>query len=525
MARVKRTTPRRTAEAKELTAVARGGTLTLVGGVASGLLGLALLVVAGRGLGAQRAGALFEAIAVFSLANTALGADTGLVRLIPSYQIRGRGDQLRQLLLSALVPPVVVGAVLGSLGFVFAPFLVHLFFRHGPEQEAVRYLRTMTPFLPAAMGMTVALAANRGFGAMRPFVAVQNILVPVLRPILLGMAILLGLGAVAVGLSWSAPFGLGLCLALFLVARLAPTRVTAGGRAGGREAWREIFGEFWRFSGPQGVAAFLQVTLLWLDILLVGAYASTKAAGVYSVASRYILAGGYALQAVGLALGPQLSRLLSQGRTEEAQAVFQVSTWWLMAVSWPVYVLMAVLSPLMLRPFGRGFVSGSGALLVLSLAMLVYIATGNNRTALLMAGFSGWNLAIAAAQLAMNIAANILLIPRMGIDGAAVSWALTIIIGNLLINWVIWAKLRVNPLGSGFWFVAAAVAGVFAVPAIGFRVLAQPTLLSGSLFALVTVILYGLVLSFGRHILRVDVFAGLIRQSTGRASRDDLSWL
>src|SRR5262245_17322468 len=72
----------------DLRTLARGGSLSLVGTVVNALLGFVIVVVITRGQGARGAGILFEAIALFTiLSNTAeLGADTGLVRMIPRHR-------------------------------------------------------------------------------------------------------------------------------------------------------------------------------------------------------------------------------------------------------------------------------------------------------------------------------------------------------------------------------------------------------------------------------------------------------
>src|SRR3712207_3811567 len=66
----------------DISAMARGGILNLVGAVGTGLFTFALVTVLTRGLGAASYGAFVSAMGLFTiLSNTAeLGADTGMVR-------------------------------------------------------------------------------------------------------------------------------------------------------------------------------------------------------------------------------------------------------------------------------------------------------------------------------------------------------------------------------------------------------------------------------------------------------------
>jgi O-antigen/teichoic acid export membrane protein len=496
----------------EIRSLARGGSLTLFGAGASGLLGLVLVLVVGRGLHAQGTGLLFEAIALFSIFNNPIGADTGAVRFVSISRARDRAAEVAGMMVVAVVPTLVIGVVIAALVYVFAAPLAHVFFQGTRSAESVTYIRALVPFLPLALGMTVALAGTRALGSMVPFVSIQNVAVPAVRPVAVLAVILAGMGALAVALSWAIPLAGGFVAAVvvlvLLVRRTEARELCLSAPA---RCLRTLAREFWAFSAPQGVASFFQVTLLWLDILLVGAYATTRDAGVYSVSSRYVLAGAYALQAVGLAIGPQVSRLLARHQNDKVQDVFQAATWWLIAASWPVYLVMAVFSPLLLRPFGHDFHSGATSLTILSLAMLVLIATGANRVVLLMSGASSWNLAIAGLQLALDLGLNIVLIPRFGINGAAVAWAVSIVVGNVLINVILWIRLRINPFGAGFPLVTGASALLFGGLGLVFRAVLGPSLPSCLAFLALAGALYAVFLWRSRDLLQLDAFRGMVR--------------
>ena len=68
----------------DISAMARGGLLNLVGAAGTGIFTFALVTVLARGLGPASYGAFVSAMGLYTvLSNTAeLGADTGLVRFI-----------------------------------------------------------------------------------------------------------------------------------------------------------------------------------------------------------------------------------------------------------------------------------------------------------------------------------------------------------------------------------------------------------------------------------------------------------
>ena len=108
--------------------------------------------------------------------------------------------------------------------------------------------------------------------------------------------------------------------------------------------------------------------------------------------------------------------------------------------------------------------TSSGVLAILSLAMLLASATGPVDWVLLMGGKSGWNLLNTALALAVNIALNLVLIPRIGITGAAIAWAASIIVNSVVPLLEAWLLLGMHPFNLGGLLTATASAcGAFSL--------------------------------------------------------------
>src|SRR6185312_5907713 len=95
----------------------------------------------------------------------------------------------------------------------------------------------------------------------------------------------------------------------------------------------------------------------------------------------------------------------------------------LMLLTWPIYLLFAVFSTDLLRIFGHRYTVGANVIIILSLTMLVATWCGAVDVVLGMAGRSVWTMNNAIAALVADLVLNIILIPRMGIVGAAIAWA------------------------------------------------------------------------------------------------------
>jgi O-antigen/teichoic acid export membrane protein len=451
--------PPRGGKSSDLARLARGSLINFVGAFMNALFGFVLVLVVTHGLHRGRAGVFFEAVALFTiLSNIAeLGADDGLVRMIPRYRALGRTQDIRRTLAVSLWPVLGVGALFAAATYVYAPQLSHFFVRGDTARAGalVPYIRTLAPFLPLSAVSTAILSATRGFGTMKPFVAIDNFGKPGLRPLLTLAVISAGLGSTLLALSWGGPIALGFVAALACLwwllrrAEHQERREMGPPLPGG-----QLASEFWRFAAPRGLAAVFGVTVYWLDTLLLGALKSAEQAGIYTAVSRYLFVGFFALSAIQLVIAPMIAGLLTEGNLERARVVYQTATQWLMIPAWPIYFAMALFAPLLLRVFPPSYASGHTALTILSLAMLVSTATGPCVVVLLMGGKSSWTLINSVVSLGLNLGLNLVLIPRYGMSGAAVAWMVSILANNLAAVIELRLLLKLSPFGQGFPLVA-----------------------------------------------------------------------
>ncbi len=452
-------------EHSELVRLARGGVLNMFGGVASGIFGYAFAVVVARGLGVSDAGAFFEVAALGLMLSTfaQLGTTGGVVRMVATYLATGRQQDVRRTLTIALVPVVVAAVALGVAMIVLAPFIVRELIHGADRSVAVVYLRVTGAFLVVDATFGVLLRACQAFGAMLPLVALGSIGVPLVRFVGgLGVATT-GRGPVAMIIIWFVPEIVGLGVACAWLLRLVRSAESGGNRSVEPRPRTVLASEFWGYTIYQAFSAIVAIVLLRLDVILLGALESARAAAVYSAAGRYLVAGTTLLTAIVFVIGPQLAGMLSQERYGAARLIYQTATMWLVAVSFPVFLTLAIFSPVLMSIFGPRFVSGQTALAILALAMLVNMGTGAVRAALSMGGKSAWVLLDNSISLAVNVGFNLVLIPKMGMDGAAIAWAASIVIGNLLPLGQVYHLWGLQPLSAGGVRVVGAAAVYAAV--------------------------------------------------------------
>lgn len=541
--------PARPAPAREIGQVARGSVINMAAMSGGAILTFALTVLASRWLQPRQAGSFFELIALATiLSNTLeLGADTGLTRWIAQARALGSLAHIRRLVTLALMPVLLVGVGTAAAVWHAAPGIAQLFLRHMNPGAAAGDIRIVAVIVPVSALSTCAIAGARGFGRMWPYLAVDGFGKPALRLAFVVTALTLGWGMRGAVIGWGLPAAAGLVFALLVLTRLIRSETATWRRAvlgpvgGGRGATqdpeaqrlrgrhrgrpqrqpgadhlpglrrRHLGAEFWRFSALRGLAGSFQIIVAWLDVLLVGALVNRYAAGLYAAVSKLAVVGTFALEGTRLAIGPQLSALLARQDRRAAAALYQSATRWLMLISWPFYVTMAIFPAVVLGIFGPRYAAAAPALVVLSLVMLLNLGTGNVGVVLLMGGKSSWNVVNAVASLTVNIGLNLLLLPRIGLLGAAIAWAASLAIDNLAAVAEVWWTMRLAPFGPGYWLAGAAAAGCFGTAGMVARGLLGQTLPALAVALGAGLAAYGLVVFAMRKRLQLPAASAMVR--------------
>jgi O-antigen/teichoic acid export membrane protein len=495
----------------EFTSLARGGAVSLIALVINAVLTFAFFLLAGRTLGASQAAPLFEGIALLTIATYAavLGMDAGLLKLMPVYRREHPGSMTR-LAVTALVPPLVMGGAIAVVIYLTAPQLASLVVTHSTTGSEARDLRVFAPFIPLSAALTVGSAGLRAW-SVRESVMLPFAVVPILRLPLLSVFVVIGITPFLACVSWGVPIGVAAVLTAVLLFALTQTegrRRSRGSRA--RVPLKEIGLSLSRFGGPRSLGGVFQVLVSWLDVLLVGALDSGKAAAAYAVASRYIATCTFPLQAVGLAISPQLSRLASERKNATIRQLYQESTWWVMALSWPMLLVTVIFAPFLMSLFGADYAGGVIALEILGAAMLISTGAGCNTVVLLMAGNSVANLTINLVSLILNVSLNLLLIPHIGIKGAAIAWAVTIAFSNLATGVLLWTKFRMHPFGRGFVIVALSSLATFGVVGLAIRLAVGSHFVGAVIGIAACSVIYVLLLRRFRKPLDLDRFRDIV---------------
>lgn len=399
------------------------------------LANLAMAVVLGHGLGVAGTGTFFAVLAAFTIAANILelGADTGAVRFLARQRSQHRVDHLASTLRVAIVPVLTVGVLAGAIIFWAAEPLATILGDAADQAERADAYRFLAPFILCASLLAVLLGALRGLGRIASVVMIQNIAVPLVRLVVVGLLLSAGYGVVTVLQWWAVGLPFAVAIAAFVLwramrsVRAEPASAAASSLPVQSATSTSADPTFWRFSAPRAVAAAVEIIMEWLDVLVVAILAGPGQAGIYAVVTRVVRVGLLLDQATRMTLGPRLSALAGTGRTEELRAVFTGATRVVVGLAVPVYVSLIIFAPTLLGWFGPGFAQGADALRVSCLGMLVVLCAGPLQSVILMAGRSSWQLVNKTVALVVFAVALMVLVPAFGIVGASCAWVLALL--------------------------------------------------------------------------------------------------
>lgn len=493
----------------DLANVGRGSRLGILGAVFSAVANLALTLVVTRGFGRHDAGLFFSATATFMVLEmlSRLGTDVAAVYFIARLRALGEPHLIAAHLRVALKPVIAVSVICAVAVALLADRLSRVLF-HGSSGLDLQVLAACLPF---AVLYSVCLAATRGFGTVVAATLLEKILRPGLQLVLLASVAVAG-GPSALAVAWVAPYVVFLPVAIVVLVRLIRRE-----RVVQRPAERSLGAVFWRFTAPRSATGLAQALLQRLDIIIVAALLGPSSAAVYAAATRFLVLGQLGNQAISAPVEPRLSGLLARRDLTGTKDVYRISTAWVICVNWPIFLLTAVYAPTIMKAFGPGYGSGWPVAMVLCLCMLAATGVGLVDIVLIMAGRTTWNLLNTLAALAINILLDVILLPRIGLVGAALGWGAAILLTNLLPLAQIRHLLKLDPFGRG-----VATAGAVAVTAFGISPIVARLCLGEGVLSLLVASVAGLAVYIAlmyrfREVLRLDLLLGGLTKQAARA--------
>jgi O-antigen/teichoic acid export membrane protein len=417
-----------------------------------------------------------------------LGLASGLTRYLP----RVDESRKRSLVKFAFLFAVPFSLVVAVPTVIFADAIATRVFN---DPEIAISLRIFGATIPFAAILNLSIGGIRGQMVSRFRVYIKDILHPSVRFGLIMVAVVVGAGQAGFAAGYAVPYAVGAVVAVGLLWRVLPA-------GGGLQAGKRVLPEMVRYSLPFTVTGLAGFVYRSIDIFLVLYLLGSRAVGMYGVAYAFAQLIGMFSTAFSYLSTPVSSQLESDDRVDEAVAVQGTVARWVLIATTAALVPMAVFASDFLRLIYRPAYGTAGSVLIILIVGFaiknVLQTHGPILEALGKSKLAAFNTASAAI---VNVIANLALIPRFGIEGAAVATTLSFVVLGALPTVEVWYYTNLTSLSR-----QVLAPGLIAIPlTIGFVPVFQAiprtllwVLFTSSVFAVVYVTAVVVVSGFTR---------------------------
>jgi O-antigen/teichoic acid export membrane protein len=192
-----------------------------------------------------------------------------------------------------------------------------------------------------------------------------------------------------------------------------------------------------KLSMPMFLANSIYLANQWIDTLMLGSLRGNEETGIYTVAMRIANVLGIILISVNSTTASKISRFYHQGNTSKFHNVIRTNSKIIFYTTTPILLLLCIGRDFLLSIFGAEYIAASFPILFLILGQYFAAISGSVGIILKLTGKHIAYQNIIIVSTIINILLNYLLIPSLGILGAAIATSTSTIALNLIAGVVV----------------------------------------------------------------------------------------
>ena len=496
---------------QSLQKIAKGTGIVFIGTIIAMLLGFIGTIIIVRYLTTSEYG-------LFSLTLAVIGIIAGLSSLglgdgAPRYIAYFRGKQDSKKIFSVIVSSIqitIIASVLCSLFVFFLSDTISMAILHSNDLSTI--LRILAITIPFSTLSGIIISIFRGFGVVEAKVYFNDVLQQILRISFFIAVVFFGLALIGTVYAYLGVVVIT-CAALVVYAvKKVPVLV---GKVRDYEPMRK---DLLYFSLPLFGQGILAIIITSTDKLMLGYFKTPDVVGLYSVALTLANLIPIALTSIAFIYVPIVSQLYAKNLFGEIKKTYAVLTKWGFSAALPIFLILFLFPDAVLNIlFGARYMQAGIALQLLALGFLTHSFLGPNGLTLIVMGKTKLVLFNMLVRTIMNVFLNLLLIPMMGMFGAAIASAISLTTGNILASAELYLLSKTHPFTKNYLKpVIVSIILVFIISTLAknlFDVLSFLTLL---LFFALFLVIYGLSMLFTRSFDNEDIMLLLaIEKRTG----------
>ncbi|WP_083252695.1 flippase [Haladaptatus sp. W1] len=415
--------------------IVSGAIVLMIGVVIELVLSFASKLVIARYIGRPDYGVVSLGISLLTMGGlvSMLGMNVGIARYLPRIESKaGKKGVLRSGLELSLLSSVILSSSIIIIS--------NSFFQHAIHGELKQVLNICAIGIPLLVLMKMTIGGIQGTQKAVPKALIQNIVLPLTRFLLIGVALLFGLGSIGIASSYVVSYGIAAGVGLYFLWSLTPIFA----RQISFSSYRK---KLFIFSAPLLVTSTMMALLIDIDTFLLGYYWSPNQVADYNIVYPLATLLQAPLMAFGFVFMPVISKLHSNNKYEKLKETYLDTSKWIMLVTLPLFlVLVSYPNLIITNTFGGKYLAGSPALIILSIGFYSNSVLGPNGNLVISIGDTKYIMISNLLATILNLILNVILIPIYNIEGAAIATTSSYVALNLLYSYKIFTDYRITSL-------------------------------------------------------------------------------
>lgn len=419
---------------KKFSEIFTGSIWALAARVMATVLGMVIIIIVTRLYGAEAMGilALVQTLVMFVTIFTVLGTQTSILRLIPEHISKYSITSAFRVYSKTQNLVAFTAFLTGTLIFIFSGFLAETVFT---KPHLTVFFTLASAFVIFKSIMDLNTYALRGLRLIRLYSFVLTL--PYLSMLI--CLITLTLYSRSLGNPVYAQFAGWTITAVtgaWIMSRAFKKRIQPDDFVQTMTS-KDIL----TLSLPMLMTASMQFFIGQTGVLLLGVFRTETEVGYYAVAVRLATLTAFILQAINSMAGPKFSELYHSGKIDELFYVARKSSKLIFWTTAPILITLLACGKIVLSLlFGLEFQIAYTALAFLVVGQFVNAISGSTAIFMNMTGNEKKLRDIVFGAAVINIILNLFLVPRLGINGAAIAAAVSMSYWNVYI--LIFIKLK-----------------------------------------------------------------------------------
>jgi len=368
-----------------------------------------------------------------------LGMGTALVKFIPEFQIKKKYNQIKSAIISVIGWQLLTSILMALILLLLSNTLAINYFK---DPNAANILRLLVLYIIGSAFYRLFKSVFHGFQKMKIFSTLE-FLKNGTALLLLLLFLKLGFGVFAPTLMYAS-----LCFVLILILIIPFLKTFPLNKHKTTNFW-PVSKKLFMFAVPVFLTTVGGKFISYIDTLILTYFGTLEQVGIYNVILPSALIFLYFGNSVSAAIFPMVSELWAKKDKKRVSEGLRILNQYAFAVVTPLALTIIVFANLFISFFfGKEYITGAFALQILMVGMLFYVVASINHSIISALGKPKSVTKIILFAALINLIANLLLIPKFNIAGAALATSLSYFIALVLSTYKLtnFAKIKF-PIG------------------------------------------------------------------------------